>query len=37
LPEEKRRGITIELGFAELPGTTVSFIDVPATVAWSTP
>lgn len=29
LPEEKRRGITIELGFAELPGTTVSFIDVP--------
>jgi selenocysteine-specific elongation factor len=32
LPEEKRRGITIELGFAELPdtsGTGVSFIDVP--------
>jgi selenocysteine-specific elongation factor len=29
LPEEKRRGITIELGFAELGGTGVSFIDVP--------
>jgi selenocysteine-specific elongation factor len=29
LAEEKRRGITIELGFAELPGAPVSFIDVP--------
>jgi selenocysteine-specific elongation factor len=29
LPEEKRRGISIELGFAELPGHPVSFIDVP--------
>jgi selenocysteine-specific elongation factor len=29
LPEEKRRGISIELGFAELPGEPVSFIDVP--------
>ncbi|MCC6214380.1 MAG: selenocysteine-specific translation elongation factor [Polyangiaceae bacterium] len=29
LPEEKRRGISIELGFAELPGTGISFIDVP--------
>ncbi len=29
LPEEKRRGITIELGFAELDGAGVSFIDVP--------
>ena len=32
LEEEKRRGITIELGFAplELPdGTTVSIVDVP--------
>jgi len=29
LPEEKRRGITLELGFAELPGTPISFIDVP--------
>jgi selenocysteine-specific elongation factor len=29
LPEEKRRGISIELGFAELEGAGVSFIDVP--------
>jgi len=29
LPDEKRRGISIELGFAELPGTGISFIDVP--------
>jgi selenocysteine-specific elongation factor len=29
LPEEKRRGISIELGFAELAGGPVSFIDVP--------
>lgn len=29
LPEEKRRGISIELGFAELRGEPVSFIDVP--------
>jgi selenocysteine-specific elongation factor len=29
LPDEKRRGISIELGFAELAGTGVSFIDVP--------
>jgi selenocysteine-specific elongation factor len=29
LPEEKRRGISIELGFAELPGEPVSLIDVP--------
>jgi selenocysteine-specific elongation factor len=29
LPEEKRRGISIELGFAELPGEPLSFIDVP--------
>jgi selenocysteine-specific elongation factor len=29
LAEEKRRGLTIELGFAELPDTSVSFIDVP--------
>lgn len=29
LPEEKRRGISIELGFARLPGEPVSFIDVP--------
>lgn len=33
LPEEKRRGITLVLGFAPLPGTppelAVSFIDVP--------
>jgi selenocysteine-specific elongation factor len=32
LKEEKRRGITIELGFAEVeiaPGETVSFVDVP--------
>ena len=29
LPEEKRRGISIELGFAELAGAGISFIDVP--------
>ena len=31
LPEEKRRGITIDLGFAELDldGVRVGFIDVP--------
>jgi selenocysteine-specific elongation factor len=29
LPDEKRRGISIELGFAELPGADISFIDVP--------
>jgi selenocysteine-specific elongation factor len=29
LAEEKRRGISIELGFAELPGAELSFIDVP--------
>ncbi|MCA9592532.1 MAG: selenocysteine-specific translation elongation factor [Myxococcales bacterium] len=29
LPDEKRRGISIELGFAELPETGISFIDVP--------
>src|SRR2546423_522394 len=31
LPEEKKRGITIDLGFAHwnLPGGQVSFIDVP--------
>ena len=32
LPEEKRRGITIDLGFAYLPlpdGDTVGFVDVP--------
>jgi selenocysteine-specific elongation factor len=29
LPDEKRRGISIELGFAELAGTGLSFIDVP--------
>lgn len=29
LPEEKRRGISIELGFAELPAHGISFIDVP--------
>jgi selenocysteine-specific elongation factor len=31
LPEEKRRGITIDLGFAELTlgSTTIGFIDVP--------
>jgi selenocysteine-specific elongation factor len=29
LPEEKRRGISIELGFAELDGAGVSFIDAP--------
>jgi selenocysteine-specific elongation factor len=29
LPDEKRRGISIELGFAELAGTGISFIDVP--------
>jgi selenocysteine-specific elongation factor len=29
LPEEKRRGISIELGFAELDGAGISFIDVP--------
>lgn len=29
LPDEKRRGISIELGFAELPGEALSFIDVP--------
>ncbi|HEX4475018.1 MAG TPA: selenocysteine-specific translation elongation factor [Polyangiaceae bacterium] len=29
LPEEKRRGISIELGFAELPDDAISFIDVP--------
>ena len=29
LPEEKRRGISIELGFAELFGAGVSFVDVP--------
>src|SRR3954471_1320633 len=31
LPEEKARGITIELGFAHLslPGTSVGVIDVP--------
>jgi len=31
LPEEKRRGITIDLGFAELTlgDTTIGFIDVP--------
>ncbi len=29
LPDEKRRGISIELGFAELPNSNVSFIDVP--------
>lgn len=32
LPEEKRRGLTIDLGFAYLPlpgGTVLSFIDVP--------
>ncbi|MBK9129447.1 MAG: hypothetical protein IPM13_16895 [Phycisphaerales bacterium] len=29
LPDEKRRGISIELGFAELPEAGISFIDVP--------
>jgi len=31
LPEEKQRGITIDLGFAELrtPEATISFVDVP--------
>jgi selenocysteine-specific elongation factor len=29
LPEEKRRGISIELGFAELGEDRISFIDVP--------
>src|SRR5262245_64220615 len=29
LPDEKRRGISIELGFAELPSASMSFIDVP--------
>lgn len=29
LPDEKRRGISIELGFAELPDAPISFIDVP--------
>ena len=29
LAEEKRRGITLELGFAELPSSAVSLIDVP--------
>ncbi len=31
LPEEKRRGITIDLGFAYLPstGSTIGFVDVP--------
>jgi selenocysteine-specific elongation factor len=29
LPEEKRRGISIELGFAELASARMSFIDVP--------
>ena len=32
LPEEKRRGMTIDLGFAYLPGadgTSVGFVDVP--------
>ncbi len=29
LPDEKRRGISIELGFAELPESAISFIDVP--------
>jgi selenocysteine-specific elongation factor len=29
LPEEKRRGISIELGFAELAGQGISLIDVP--------
>src|SRR5678815_4953686 len=29
LPDEKRRGISIELGFAELAEENISFIDVP--------
>src|SRR5262245_32214275 len=29
LPEERRRGISIELGFAELADTGLSLIDVP--------
>ncbi|MEZ4375620.1 MAG: selenocysteine-specific translation elongation factor [Polyangiaceae bacterium] len=29
LPDEKRRGISIELGYAELPDAPLSFIDVP--------
>src|SRR5690349_4752515 len=31
LPEEKRRGITIDLGFASMdaPGLRISFVDVP--------
>lgn len=29
LPDEKRRGISIELGFAALPDSNISFIDVP--------
>ena len=29
LPEEKRRGMTIDLGFAYLPGGTIGFVDVP--------
>ena len=29
LIDEKRRGISIELGFAELPESSISFIDVP--------
>ncbi|MBK8999862.1 MAG: hypothetical protein IPM35_29440 [Myxococcales bacterium] len=29
MPDEKRRGISIELGFAELPEAGISFIDVP--------
>ncbi len=29
LPDEKRRGISIELGFAELDDSGISFIDVP--------
>ncbi len=29
LPDEKRRGISIELGFAEIPESGISFIDVP--------
>jgi selenocysteine-specific elongation factor len=30
--EERRRGLTIDLGFAELPGAGIAFVDVPGHV-----
>ena len=38
LPEERRRGMTIDVGYAHLDlddGTAIDFVDVPGTTSWS--